>query len=179
MRSFAELPRENTLRERPTSISDDVHGLGDAGLREEAAPVEAARSAGEELGLVEDVLVAEYGPCGSLCRSDGAPVDRRTRVSIRSRGGTHSDQRPASGATADRVGDVCSCGPSRRRARLAKAERKLAQLGRVNPLARGIRRARAASQVPHHASSPTSTSNRVTDPSTIIEDRREKMEDIF
>jgi chromosome segregation protein len=77
--------------------------------------------AGSELGLVEDVLVAEYGP-EQLVPPDGTDDVTAADASV-----TAADSSVAAvGIPFDREQQL---------RRLAVAERKLGQLGRVNPLA--------------------------------------------
>jgi chromosome segregation protein len=103
---LAELRRqEGSLRERLTAVSDTVHGLEMQVYEKKLHLSSLLERAGEELGLVEDVLVAEYGPAVPV------PVD------------DEPDADPVPFARAEQ------------QARLARAERKLSQLGRVNPLA--------------------------------------------
>ncbi|MDQ1598195.1 MAG: chromosome segregation protein [Microbacteriaceae bacterium] len=111
---LAELRRgENALRERLTSISEDVHGLEMQVYEKKLHLSTLLERAGEELGLVEDVLVAEYGPEQLIPRDGAGSAEAET-------------DDPEHGIPFVRA---------EQEARLAKAERKLAQLGRVNPLA--------------------------------------------
>ncbi len=96
---------EHALRDRLHALSESVHGLELQIYEKKLQLSGLLERAGSELGLVEDVLVAEYGPDQLVPdpddpEADGRPFDRE-------------DQQR----------------------RLAGAERKLAQLGRVNPLA--------------------------------------------
>ncbi len=60
---LAELRRnETSLRERLHSVSESVHGLEMQIYEKKLHLSTLLERAGEELGLVEDVLVAEYGP---------------------------------------------------------------------------------------------------------------------
>jgi len=112
--------------------------------------------AGGELGLVEDVLVAEYGP------EQLVPVDAPA---------------PETGEPDDAPTGVPFV-REQQQARLAKAERKLAQLGRVNPLA--LEEFAALEQrhkfLTEQLTDLTSTRK---DLLTIIEEIDEKMQDIF
>ena len=95
---------EIALRDRLSDITENVHGLELQIYEKKLQLSSFLERAGNELGLVEDVLVAEYGPdqliplAGEI--SNGIPYVR-------------ADQKR----------------------RLEIAERKLGQLGRVNPLA--------------------------------------------
>ncbi len=150
---LVELRRgENSLRERLMAISNDVHGLEMQVYEKKLHLSTLLERAGEELGLVEDVLVAEYGPEQSV------PLDSA----------------PATGVDIGGVQFV----RSEQEARLAKAERTLAQLGRVNPLA--LEEFAALEQrhkfLTEQLTDLTSTR---TDLLTIIGEIDGKMEDIF
>jgi chromosome segregation protein len=127
--------------------------------------------AGEELGLVEDVLVAEYGPAQAV------PVD----AGLDTRPPSSGAARPTEDAALDTpppTDDGIPFVRAEQEARLAKAERKLAQLGRVNPLA--LEEFAALEQrhkfLTEQLTDLTATR---TDLLTIIGEIDEKMEDIF
>ena len=113
---------EAALRERLQAITENVHGLELQIYEKKLHLSSLLERAGSELGLVEDVLVAEYGPDVPV------PPD-----------GTDSVASPDEAASDDENPDAAPAGiPFDRAAqqrRLEKAERKFAQLGRVNPLA--------------------------------------------
>ncbi|WP_104178103.1 chromosome segregation protein SMC [Cryobacterium sp. Y50] len=132
---------ENTLRERLAAITENVHGLELEIYEKKLHLSTLLERAGSELGLTEDVLVAEYGP-DQLIPPDGMIVldefasDSTAQASGASEcatGECNSDDR----STSDR--DSAAGGIRFNRAeqqkRFAAAERKLGQLGRVNPLA--------------------------------------------
>ncbi|WP_194764117.1 chromosome segregation protein SMC [Microbacterium sp. UFMG61] len=108
--------QETSLRERLAGLTESVHGL-ELQIHEKKLHLHSLlERVGSELALDEDILVAEYGPDQLVPRDPGA--------------GT------ADGA--DDGGPDDTAIPFDRRIqqrRLADAERKLAQLGRVNPLA--------------------------------------------
>jgi chromosome segregation protein len=107
---LAELRRnENGLRDRFQALNDNVHGLEMQAYEKKLHLSSLLERAAEELGLGEEVLVAEYGP--------EVPVP--------------SDTEPEEGQ--DR--ELLVYDRAKQQARLAAAERKLGQLGRVNPLA--------------------------------------------
>lgn len=141
---------EAAVRERLHSVTEDVHGL-ELRIYEKklhvAGLVERAES---ELGLDEEVLIAEYGP--------DEPI-------------------PAEGAD----GEEGEARPFRReeqQRRLAGAERKLAQLGRVNPLA--LEEFAALEQRHRFLSEQlTDLANTRKDLLTIIEEIDGRMESIF
>jgi len=172
---LAELRRgENTLRERLTSISDDVHGLEMQVYEKKLHLSRLLERAGEELGLVEDVLVAEYGP-QELVPLDGAGRPADAGLDTVEEGPTRPTDE-SSGATADSAGIVFV--RAEQEARLAKAERKLAQLGRVNPLA--LEEFAALEQRHRFLTEQlTDLTSTRTDLLTIIGEIDEKMEDIF
>jgi chromosome segregation protein len=95
---------ENSLRERLQAISENVHGLELQIYEKKLQLSSLLERAGNELGLVEDVLVAEYGPDVEIPAE--SEDDEPTRF----------------------VREI-------QQKRLERAERKFAQLGRVNPLA--------------------------------------------
>ncbi|MFC4242761.1 chromosome segregation protein SMC [Gryllotalpicola reticulitermitis] len=99
---------ESALRERLQSISENVHGLELQIYEKKLHLSSLLERAGSELGLVEDVLVAEYGPEVPIPAEDG------------------DDGEDAEPVAFDRA---------EQQRRLEKAQRSLDQLGRVNPLA--------------------------------------------
>ncbi|MGV8884266.1 MAG: chromosome segregation protein SMC [Microbacteriaceae bacterium] len=179
---LAELRRqENSLRERLASVSENVHGLEMQIYEKKLHLSTLLERAGEELGLVEDVLVAEYGPEVPVPDDGAAPVsDARVPEA---REGSALDEQPELGDPVD-AGAAQSPHPHRaydraeQQARLAKAERKLAQLGRVNPLA--LEEFAALEQRHKFLTEQlTDLTNTRKDLLTIIEEIDEKMEDIF
>ncbi|PQZ61174.1 MULTISPECIES: chromosome segregation protein SMC [unclassified Microbacterium] len=105
--------REASLRERLAGLTESVHGL-ELQIHEKKLHLNSLlERVSSELALDEDILVAEYGPDQLVPRDPGVEA-----------------------AADDPVDDTAI--PFDRRIqqrRLAEAERKLAQLGRVNPLA--------------------------------------------
>ncbi|MCU1445847.1 chromosome segregation protein SMC [Cryobacterium sp.] len=100
---------DSDLRTRLQAITENVHGL-ELAIYEKKLQVSALlERAASELGLVEDVLVSEYGP--------DQPVPAE-------------DETGATDATVTRRYDRAA-----QQARLAAAERSYARLGRINPLA--------------------------------------------
>jgi chromosome segregation protein len=181
---LAELRRgENALRERLTAISEDVHGLEMQVYEKKLHLSTLLERAGEELGLVEDVLVAEYGPEQLIPRDGGGAAATAPTRQVSPDTASATQVSPDTASAADHVspedsdredgfcaesarsegnfeeapekrsmatgigedGAVATAGNevldgipfvrAEQEARLAKAERKLAQLGRVNPLA--------------------------------------------
>jgi len=104
--------QESSLRERLAGLTESVHGL-ELQIHEKKLHLNSLlERVSSELALDEDILIAEYGPDQPVPRDPGAE--------------------PAEGGHDD------TAIPFDRRIqqrRLAEAERKLAQLGRVNPLA--------------------------------------------
>jgi chromosome segregation protein len=118
---------EAGLRERLQAITENVHGLELQIYEKKLHLSSVLERVGSELGLVEDVLVAEYGPA-ELIPLEG-PVPEPVEGSV---------PEPVEGSVPERVEGRPTGIPFNRaqqQARLAKAERKLAELGRVNPLA--------------------------------------------
>jgi chromosome segregation protein len=102
--------REGQLRQRLQELTDSVHSV-EMNIYERTLQLgQIVERASEELGLTEQVLLAEYGP-DQMIPADPADDD---------------DQEPGEPVAFDRV---------EQENRLKKAERKLGQLGRVNPLA--------------------------------------------
>ncbi|MFM9918737.1 chromosome segregation protein SMC [Lacisediminihabitans sp. H27-G8] len=176
---LAELRRgENALRERLTSISEGVHALEMQVYEKKLHLSTLLERAGEELGLVEDVLVAEYGPEQPVPVDGGLdtrpPSSGATSPAVASDGRIGSASERIESSPADGIPFV----RAEQEARLAKAERKLAQLGRVNPLA--LEEFAALEQrhkfLTEQLTDLTSTR---TDLLTIIGEIDEKMEDIF
>ncbi len=117
---LAELRRnESGLRDRFQALNDNVHGLEMQAYEKKLQLSTLLERAAEELGLEEEVLVAEYGP--DVPVPPDAPVAQPAEASDPERVSAGSGGEPF-----DR---------QKQQARLAVAERKLAQLGRVNPLA--------------------------------------------
>ncbi|MER7796153.1 chromosome segregation protein SMC [Microbacterium sp. NPDC096154] len=117
--------KESGLRERLTGLTESVHGL-ELQIHEKKLHLTSLLDrVASELGLGEEVLVAEYGPDQPVPRdpADIRPTDDPTAIA-----------EPGE----DPDGDMHATIPYDRRMqerRLRDAERKLAQLGRVNPLA--------------------------------------------
>ncbi|WP_165066786.1 chromosome segregation protein SMC [Marisediminicola senii] len=183
---------EAGLRERLHAISEDLHGL-EMQLYEARLHLSALlERAGSELGFVEDVLVAEYGPDqlvpadGSIRAADGAKQAADADDDPGSEDDADGDAADDAGATA-RAGDAdaetdAQAGVPFVRAqqekRLAKAERTLAQLGRVNPLA--LEEFSALEQRHRFLTEQlTDLANTRKDLLTIIDDIDERMQTIF
>ncbi|KAF2419369.1 chromosome segregation protein SMC [Microbacterium sp. B35-30] len=115
--------QESALRERLAGLTESVHSL-ELQIHEKRLHVggllERVQS---ELGLDEDILISEYGPDQPVpVAADADPAQ------------------PDVGADADDDGDDVASRTvpfdrAQQRRRLQEAERKLTQLGRVNPLA--------------------------------------------
>jgi chromosome segregation protein len=146
---------ENSLRERLDAVGDTVHGLEMQLYEKKLQLSTLLERAGEELGLVEDVLVAEYGPdvpvpADEELTSTPVPEPAETYPYIR----------------------------AEQEQRLAVADRKLAQLGRVNPLA--LEEFAALEQRHKFLTEQlTDLTNTRKDLLTIIDEIDEKMQDIF
>jgi chromosome segregation protein len=149
---LAELRRQgHELRDKLTTVSENVHGLEMQIYEKKLHLSTLLERAGEELGLVEDVLVAEYGP------EQLVPDDY---------------------TSGDEQGDGVPFVREEQQGRLARAERKLAQLGRVNPLA--LEEFAALEQRHRFLTEQlTDLTNTRADLITIIEEIDEKMQDIF
>ncbi len=175
--------QEAGLRERLQAITENVHGLELQIYEKKLHLSGLLERAGSELGLVEDVLVAEYGP-DQLVPDDadllatiaekveaqeaaaaaaviaeleaeiesgsggGAPATRRVSADAVVSGASNTALEPESasrvavGEGDDGASDAQIVAPrgipfdrAAQKKRFERAERKLAQLGRVNPLA--------------------------------------------
>ena len=171
---------EGSLRERLAAITEGVHGLELLIYEKKLHVSQLLERAGDELGLVEDVLVAEYGPSVPVPDDDAlTEAARAVADAIAAEAAARVDPDPDSPAfdpTTDeesqRVAEIIAEAEARlfvtqaeatdatderahaaaqpelrteppgrpferaeQQARLARAERKLSQLGRVNPLA--------------------------------------------
>jgi chromosome segregation protein len=176
---LAELRRtEATLRERLTALNDNVHGLEMQAYEKKLHLSTLLERAAEDLALDEDVLVAEYGPdvpipVGDLVSPEFESVSPEvSHESADSAGhGTGDGEETPEKRTTPFV-------RAEQEARLATAERKLAQLGRVNPLA--LEEFEALEQrhrfLTEQLADLTATRK---DLLTIIEEIDEKMQDIF
>ena len=184
---------ESSLRERLTAISESVHGLEMQIYEKKLHLSSLLERAGEELGLVEDVLVAEYGPdvpvpadpTGASESDDSAP---ESAAAVGSQTPEPAPV-PADSDEDSAVQDSLATGVpesttgkpfvrSEQEARLAKAERKLAQLGRVNPLA--LEEFEALEQRHRFLTEQlTDLTNTRKDLLTIIDDIDGRMQDIF
>ncbi|HXH35291.1 MAG TPA: AAA family ATPase, partial [Plantibacter sp.] len=193
----AELVRlrseENTLRQRLQLVTENVHGLELQIYEKKLHLSSLLERAGSELGLVEDVLVAEYGPdipvpVDPLTPRAAAQVDEA--VPLDHDDDDRAEQQPTSAGPPDPAApstdedDAAREVPSvpyvraEQQKRLASAERKYAQLGRVNPLA--LEEFAALEQRHRFLTEQLAdlTSTR-TDLLSIIEDIDGKMEVIF
>jgi len=178
---LAELRRqESSLRERLAAVSENVHGLEMQIYEKKLHLSTLLERAGEELGLIEDVLVAEYGPEVPVPVDFGEtpppsvvePVE--TTSSEAETGFDTVAERPTQPTTEN----TKPYNRAEQQARLARAERKLGQLGRVNPLA--LEEFAALEQRHKFLTEQlTDLTNTRKDLLTIIEDIDEKMEDIF
>lgn len=190
---------EAGLRERLAAVQESVHGL-ELQIYERKLQLSALlERAGSELGLVEQVLVAEYGP------EQPVPDDQRLGESAEAAAQAQARQRAErtlalqeAGEDGDEQGydaEAPEPGPwsiqpdpaqepgrpfvrDEQRARLRDAERKLARLGRVNPLA--LEEFAALEQ--RHAflsEQLTDLVNTRKDLMTIIEELDERMRTVF
>jgi len=154
---------ENALRERLQGVTESVHGLELQIYEKKLHLSSLLERVGSELGLVEDVLVAEYGP------EVGIPVERE-------RDAASDDE--TGGEDADGEQPTIPFVREQQQKRLAAAERKLAQLGRVNPLA--LEEFAALEQRHKFLTEQlTDLTNTRKDLLTIIEEIDEKMQTIF
>jgi chromosome segregation protein len=111
---------EASLREKLSGITESVHGLELQIYEKKLQLSSLVERAATELGLVEDVLVAEYGPDQLI------PTGEESGDDI-------SEDGASSDAASSTAGIPFVRAEQERR--LEKADRKLSALGRVNPLA--------------------------------------------
>jgi chromosome segregation protein len=161
---------ENGLRERFQALNDNVHGLEMQAYEKKLHLSTLLERAAEELGLDEEVLVAEYGPEVPVpADADGVRASQEVDA---------SDNGEAGSAAPSTASQTTPFNRAKQQARLASAERKLAQLGRVNPLA--LEEFAALEQrhkfLTEQLSDLTATRK---DLLTIIDEIDEKMQDIF
>jgi len=166
---------ENGLRDRFQALNDNVHGLEMQAYEKKLHLSTLLERAAEELGLDEEVLVAEYGPDVPIPSDDALSWSSSAQARIETGPGEAQDlDTPAEPATRS----THAFDRSAQQARLASAERKLAQLGRVNPLA--LEEFAALEQrhkfLTEQLADLTATRK---DLLTIIDEIDEKMQDIF
>lgn len=134
--------------------------------------------AGEELGLVEDVLVAEYGPHVPIPDVDARGLSSSAEAERIETPATDDNGVDTPPAEATEPAPGIPFNRIEQQARLAAAERKLAQLGRVNPLA--LEEFEALEQRHKFLTEQlTDLTNTRRDLLTIIDELDEKMQDIF
>ncbi|MGP6171232.1 chromosome segregation protein SMC [Microbacterium sp. A196] len=107
--------QEGSLRERLAGLTESVHGLELQIHEKKLHLTSLLERVSSELALDEDILVAEYGP------EQPVPRDPLAEVDPESIDGIDSTAIPYDRRVQER--------------RLAESQRKLTQLGRVNPLA--------------------------------------------
>ncbi|GGL00523.1 chromosome partition protein Smc [Salinibacterium xinjiangense] len=171
---LAQLRREEgALRQRLFTVSENVHGLEMQIYEKKLHLSTLLERSGNELGLVEDVLVAEYGP--------EVPVPSEMTDSPRAQADIQDaarEQSPSSPSFRNPADNIRRFVRTEQKARLAAAERKLAQLGRVNPLA--LEEFEALEQRHRFLTEQlTDLTNTRKDLLTIIEEIDEKMQDVF
>lgn len=143
---------EAELRQRLHALTERVHGAELQSYERKLQLSSLLERAGNELGLVEDVLVAEYGPSELIPIAAPDPEsEERTLVPF-----VREDQQK----------------------RLARAEKQLAELGRINPLA--LEEYAALEQRHAFLSGQLQDLTRTrADLMTIINDLDDKMQGIF
>ncbi len=199
---LAELRRTETqLRERLSALNENVHGLEMQAYEKKLHLSSLLERAADELGLVEEVLVAEYGPevpvpldvAAASASAVSAPSALSEMQEISAAGPDAPGETDVAAAESpaflteqreqrpEAAADAVPTEPfdrARQKARLEKAERKYAQLGRVNPLA--LEEFAALEQrhkfLTEQLADLTATRK---DLLTIIEEIDEKMQDIF
>ncbi|WP_449277508.1 chromosome segregation protein SMC [Leucobacter sp. GX24907] len=121
---------EAELRKRLQAITERVHGSELKSYERKLQLSSLLERAGSELGLVEEVLVSEYGP-----RAQSEDPDQHASVSHDRTPDTEESDAEASAERRTDETDPANFTREQQEKRLAKAERRLAELGRINPLA--------------------------------------------
>lgn len=126
---------ESELRERLRQITEDVHSFELRTYERKLSLSSLLERAGNELGLVEDVLIAEYGPdqLVPLDVSEASDVEVNSFVPTGADGAAMTEADPAERAASEADGVPYVREEQQRR--LARAEKQLNELGRINPLA--------------------------------------------
>ncbi|WP_166983426.1 AAA family ATPase [Paramicrobacterium fandaimingii] len=189
---------EAALRQRLQAVTEDVHGLELQIYEKKLQLSSFLERAGSELGLVEDVLVAEYGPDVPV------PVDVADAPELPEPAESDPEADEAAGGNedADDGGSAHAEPPAKphheeaidteagpefetvpydraeQQRRLEKAERQLQKLGRVNPLA--LEEFAALEQRHKFLTEQlTDLTNTRKDLLTIIDELDDKMQTIF
>ncbi len=159
---------ESDLRRRLHTLTDRVHGAELKSYERKLQLSTLLERAGNELGLVEDVLIAEYGPGNPVpidaplrpAMPSGTPGSAEVAAGPESSTRTLEEQLAAElglqesgpGDTPETVAEAFAGTPGKaaderaapafapfvraeQQQRLARAEKRLAELGRINPLA--------------------------------------------
>ena len=164
---------ESELREKLHAVSESVHGLEMQIYEKKLLLSTLLDRAGQELGLVEAVLVAEYGPDVRIPEPDA-----RAGNAVGAGADDYSDIADDAAAGAVTLAASVPYVRAEQEARLARAERKMNQLGRVNPLA--LEEFAALEQRHRFLTEQlTDLGNTRRDLLTIIDEIDEKMQDIF
>ncbi|MBC9936920.1 MULTISPECIES: chromosome segregation protein SMC [unclassified Leucobacter] len=127
------------LRERLRALTERAHGAELKSYERKLGLSSLLERAGNELGLVEDVLLAEYGPDQPVPVTPPiADVAGADRAAGEAAGGGEDDGFPDPVSSPEQATAVVESVPyvrAEQERRLVKAERRLAELGRINPLA--------------------------------------------
>ncbi|NLB48031.1 MAG: chromosome segregation protein SMC, partial [Microbacteriaceae bacterium] len=131
---------ESELRSRLQSLTDRVHGAELKSYERKLQLSTLLERAGNELGLVEDVLIAEYGPEVLIPAPEqhAQTNDAETAETSEAAESNESSSREHAGDPVDEAPEVPAGVPfvrAEQERRLARAERQLTELGRINPLA--------------------------------------------
>ncbi|MGO3232809.1 MAG: AAA family ATPase, partial [Microbacterium sp.] len=113
--------QETALRERLAGLTESVHGLELQIHEKKLHLTSLLERVASELALDEDILITEYGPEELVPRDPLADAEAEAESDSEQDDGVDSTAIPYDRRMQER--------------RLAEAERKLTQLGRVNPLA--------------------------------------------
>lgn len=121
---------ESGVRERLQALTERVHGAELKSYERKLQISSLLERAGNELGLVEEVLIAEYGPMVPI------PIALAEGVGDSGEAGSHAEPGSEPGSASKSASEMTK--PFHRdeqQRRLMRAEKQLSELGRINPLA--------------------------------------------
>ncbi|NLA66202.1 MAG: AAA family ATPase, partial [Leucobacter sp.] len=127
---------ESELRGRLQQLTDRVHGAELKSYERKLQLSSLLERAGNELGLVEDVLVAEYGPAtpipvgAAVSTQNGEASGQGDEVAAAQHGEISFAQNDG-----EESPQFVAFNRAEQQRRLAQAEKRLSELGRINPLA--------------------------------------------
>ncbi|QZY52301.1 chromosome segregation SMC family protein [Leucobacter tenebrionis] len=144
---------ESELRRKLQSLTERVHGVELKSYERKLQLSALLERSGNELGLVEDVLIAEYGPDVPVpVHADGVEADTRSadpsgepdpepeyanalEAELAAELGLKQERKAPEQSSREPAESTIPYVREEQERRLAKAEKRLSQLGRINPLA--------------------------------------------